>query len=214
MRASSATSRSRSIFPTWRRWAPRRAGRRSRLRCRRRTRPGWTDSRRGFFALAGRFGVELIGGDTTRGPLVDLRHHPRRSAERAGAVSRRRRARRRHLGLRRTWRRGARPGAAGESPRAAQRAGRARAARRAGRTAARHRQRGDRRLRRLRAGPRAHPASGPALAPSSNTNCSPGPCVIDGEPSAAGACAAATTTSWCSPRAQGAAARSRRCRPN
>ena len=36
------------------------------MRCLRRTRPGCGEFAGGFFALAERFGVELIGGDTTR----------------------------------------------------------------------------------------------------------------------------------------------------
>ena len=45
----------------------RRAGRRSRSRCPRRTRHGSQPFAAGFLALAERYGVDLIGGDTTRG---------------------------------------------------------------------------------------------------------------------------------------------------
>ena len=68
----SATRRSRSTFPTSPPWARRRAGRRSRSRCRPPTKPGWRAFARGFFALAERHGVDLVGGDTTRSPLLTI----------------------------------------------------------------------------------------------------------------------------------------------
>ncbi len=69
IRASSATRRSPSISRTSRRWGRRRAGRRSRSRCRRSIRAGSPAFTRGFMRLARRHRVDLVGGDTTRGPL-------------------------------------------------------------------------------------------------------------------------------------------------
>ena len=54
--------------------------------------PGWLEAfSDGFFALAGRYGVQLIGGDTTRGPLtVTVQAHgvspPGQVLHRAGAL--------------------------------------------------------------------------------------------------------------------------------
>ena len=62
------TRRSPSICPTWRRWVRGRAGRCWRARCPMTTSAGSKAFARGLFALADRFGVALIGGDTTRGP--------------------------------------------------------------------------------------------------------------------------------------------------
>jgi len=69
---------------------------------------------RGFFALARRFGVELVGGDTTRG-----RHYPGRSACGQGAAARWRASRRRHLGFGRVGGGGLRAGAFQKGARAA-----------------------------------------------------------------------------------------------
>jgi thiamine monophosphate kinase len=44
----------------------------------------------GLFALADAFDIELIGGDTTKGPLQHLHHRVWRSAPRPGAAPQRR----------------------------------------------------------------------------------------------------------------------------
>jgi len=68
----------------------------------------------GLFALADRHGVELIGGDTTRGPLtIDITAFGEGPGGR-GTVARRRAAGRRPVGLRRARRRRARARASGD----------------------------------------------------------------------------------------------------
>ena len=78
-------------------------------------------SPRGLFALADAHGCELVGGDTTRGPLDDLHHGVRRGAGRRGAAALGRARRRRPLGQRHARRRP--PGARGVSRHASPLAG-------------------------------------------------------------------------------------------
>ena len=67
----------------------------------------------GLFALADRYRVELIGGDTTRGPAQPVRDDHRRGADRDRASPQRRARRRRYLRVRHAGRRGARARGAG-----------------------------------------------------------------------------------------------------
>ena len=176
----------------------------------------------GMFALADAHRIELVGGDTTRGPRTititaigtlppGLRAPPRRGSRR-----------RRPVGLRRDRRSGARPRAPsrpGDVARCRRRAVRraprsARAARRARPAAARGRIRGDRRVRRPARGPRAHRGAlegrrrGRLCARCHGPPRSQ-PCPTSPSPTSASS-AAATTTSSRSPRRR--EARRRRAR--
>ena len=72
---------------------------------------------RGLFALADEHGIELVGGDTTAGPLEHLHHGLRRGACRPGAAALGRPRGRRRCGsaIRQRWARRCAPGARGLS---------------------------------------------------------------------------------------------------
>ena len=191
---------------------PRRWRSRWRWRCRASTRPFSTASRAACYALADAHGIELVGGDTTAGPLAICITVFGEVPAGRHAAPRRRARRRRRLGQRHAGRCAARARGAARHARAARRCVRARArgdgdaaaARRARPGAARHRIGGDRRLRRPARRPRATCWRARGVGATVDADAVPASAVLAALPRER--CAAivrwpaATTTSCCSPR--------------